>query len=171
MAKRKEPAIVWHEEGLIKIIPINSETVYFTDYSDEMYRLTSGVRWIVSRGYLQGYVNKKNIFLHHLVLPRQQGMYCDHINRNRTDNRLCNLRNVTPTENRFNCGLSKANTSGYLGVSWNIKNKSWMASLRVNGKSKNLGYYNNPQEAHEAFLNAAEQYYPGILYPEHLQIN
>jgi len=171
MAKRKEPAIVWHEDGLIKIFPINSEMVYFTDYTDEMYQLLSGVRWKVDRGYLCGYVNGRNVYLHHLVLPREKSKLTDHINRKRNDNRGCNLRNVTPTENRFNCGLSKANTSGYKGVSWNIKNKSWMASLRVNGRSKNLGYFQNPQEAHEVFLEAAEKYYPGILYQENISLN
>ena len=171
MAKRKEPAIVWCEDDLIKILPVNSETIYFTDYSDEMYQLTSGVRWLVSGGYLRGYINKETVSLHHLVLPKQKGLICDHVNRKKNDNRRCNLRNVTPTENQINRGLTNANTSGYLGVSWNIKNKSWMASIRIDKKSKNLGYYDNPQKAHEMFLSAVEDYYPGILFRENLKLN
>lgn len=88
----------------------------------------------------------------------------------KNDNRRCNLRNITRTENMINVGLSKANTSGYLGVSWNIKNEKWMASIRVNKKSKNLGYYDDPEEAHQAYKEAAEKYYPGIVYPEHIKV-
>ena len=170
MAERKEPAVVWYKDGLIKILPVNSETVYFTDYSDEMFKLINGVRWTVTnKGYLRGYINGKNISLHHLVLPKEEGIHSDHINRKKEDNRRCNLRNVTPTENFVNRGLTIRNTSGYLGVSWNIKSKKWMASIRVNKKSKNLGYYDDPEEAHEVFKRAAEKYYPGIVYPEDIQ--
>jgi len=170
MAKRKEPAIVWHEQGLILILPVNSDTIYFTDYTDKMYKTVKGIRWAVTRGYLQGYVNGKNTMLHHLVLPKEKGLQCDHINRKKYDNRRSNLRNITRTENMINVGLSKANTSGYLGVSWNIKNEKWMASIRINKKSKNLGYYDNPEDAHQAYKDAAEKYYPGIVYPEQIQI-
>jgi len=38
MAKRKEPSIIWVEDNLIKILPVNSETVYFTDFTNEMYQ-------------------------------------------------------------------------------------------------------------------------------------
>ena len=169
MAKRKEPSVVWIEEGLIKILPTNNETIYFTDYNDKLYNVVKNVRWIVTRGYLQGCINNKRIFLHHLILPREDGLQCDHINRQKNDNRLCNLRNITRTENMINVGLSKANTSGYLGVSWNIKNEKWMASIRVDKKSKNLGYYDDPEEAHQAYKEAAEKYYPGIVYPKNIQ--
>lgn len=170
MAKRKEPSIVWHEEGLIRILPVNSETIYFTDYTDELYKAITGIRWRVTKGYLQGRIDKKNVFLHYLILPRENGLQCDHVNRLKNDNRRCNLRNITRSENMFNKGMTKANTSGYVGVSWNSKNKKWMASLRVDKKSKCLGYFNDPKEAYEAYLNAAEIYYPGILL-EQLQFH
>ena len=170
MAKRKEPSIIWVEDNLIKILPVNSEIIYFTDYSDKMYQLIYGVRWAVTnKGYLRGYINGKNISLHHLVFPKEEGMHSDHINRKKEDNRICNLRNITPTENYINRGLTIRNTSGYLGVSWNIKSEKWMASIRINKKSKNLGYYDDPQEAHEVFKCAAEKYYPGILYLKEIQ--
>ena len=171
MAKRKEASIVWHEEGLIKILPVNSETIYFADYTDELYRTVTDIRWRVTKGYLQGNINKRNVFLHYLVLPQEDGLQCDHINRQKNDNRKCNLRNITRSENMFNKGMTKANTSGYVGVSWSNKNQKWIASLRVDKKSKYLGYYDDPREAHEAYLAAAEKYYPGILYPEHLQLH
>ena len=170
MAKRKEPSIVWVEDGLIKILPVNSETIYFTDYTGEIYRLVTGIRWSVwGGGYLQGFINGKNTLFHYLVIPKINGKQCDHINRKKNDNRKCNLRHVTRTENMLNIGLTKANTSGYVGVSWNIKNRKWMASIRIDKKSKNLGYYDDPKAAHQAYREAAERNYPGIVYLEQIQ--
>lgn len=168
---KKEPSIVWHENGLIKILPINSETIYFTDYSDELYRQVSGIRWRVTWGYLRGYVNGQNTQLHHLILSKEEGKVCDHINRKRNDNRSCNLRNITRSENKVNAGLTKSNTSGYLGVSWNKREKKWRSAIKVNKITKTLGYFDDPKEAHLTYLEAVEWYHPGILYPEQLCIH
>ena len=54
---------------------------------------------------------------------KEKRIYVDHINRNRYDNRRCNLRYVNPTENARNTSKSKANTSGIIGVWWSNKDK------------------------------------------------
>lgn len=163
MAKRKEPAIVWRDGDLIKILPVNSETIYFTDYSDEMFRLATGIRWRVMKGYLQGYVNKQVTMLHHLMLPKKDGYLCDHINRNKADNRKCNLRYVNRSESQVNRNMMSSNTSGYVGIKWIANRKRWMAAIRVNKKITYLGYFKEPEKAARAYLEAVEKYYPGIL--------
>lgn len=165
MARRKEPAIVWVEDGLIKVLPVNSKGVYFTDFTECLYNLVSGVRWhVVNNGYLRGYINKELIYLHHLILPPKDGFWIDHINRNKADNRWCNLRYVTPTENLINRGLTRANTSGYLGVYWDNEREKWSACIKLNKKTKRLGRFLTKEEAARAYLEAVEKYYPGILY-------
>ena len=65
----------------------------------------------------------------------------DHINQNRLDNRIENLREVSNQENNKNSTLRKTNKSGFNGISWCKDTKSWRASITVNGKNINLGRY------------------------------
>lgn len=77
----------------------------------------------------------------------------DHINGNKSDNRLQNLRDVGAEGNSQNIRKpNKRNKSGFMGVIW-YQNK-WRASMSVNGKSKWLGDYTTPEEAHQAYLVA-----------------
>ena len=80
----------------------------------------------------------------------------DHINRNPSDDRWCNLREVSHQCNIRNCGMRNDNTSGIKGVSWNKRDEKWQARVAVNGKSKSLGYHADFTEA-VAHRLAAEQ--------------
>lgn len=74
----------------------------------------------------------------------------DHINRDRSDNRLCNLRDVDRAANCANTGMRSDNKSGYRNVIWDKSRDKWLASKKVNGKTKHIGYFNSPEEANEA---------------------
>lgn len=84
--------------------------------------------------------------------PQQQ---LDHINGNRADNRICNLRSATANENSRNRKTHRNNTSGYKGVTWYARARKWQASICVNGKKKCIGYFKCPQAAHEAYCSAS----------------
>lgn len=58
----------------------------------------------------------------------------DHINGNRLDNRLCNLRAATRSENASNVGLSRANRSGHRGVSWSARKRKWLVQVGARGR-------------------------------------
>lgn len=72
----------------------------------------------------------------------------DHINHDTADNRICNLREATPTQNLRNLRLSPKNTSGIKGVSWSKRRRKWHSYIGV-GKRKrvNLGMFSDIQEA------------------------
>jgi len=75
----------------------------------------------------------------------------DHINGNKSDNRICNLRDVSQNGNAQNIKKPNArNKSGYLGVI-RFQNK-WRASITINSKTKWIGDYECPEEAHQAYL-------------------
>jgi HNH endonuclease/AP2 domain len=74
----------------------------------------------------------------------------DHINGDTTDNRACNLRLATHGNNMHNSKKHRDNTSGFKGVYWHKKAKSWMGYSRVNGKMFNLGLYPTPEAADKA---------------------
>ena len=70
----------------------------------------------------------------------------DHINKNREDNRIVNLRSTTPQKNQFN----KSNTKGYYYDKRRIKNP-YIVRIRLNGKTFNLGSVSNEQDAIELY--------------------
>jgi hypothetical protein len=82
--------------------------------------------------------------------------YLDHINNDSLDNRVDNLRPVTPSQNQWNHGLNKANTSGVKGLSWAKKPQKWFACIRYNGKNKNLGYFESKELGAE-FIELARE--------------
>lgn len=75
--------------------------------------------------------------LHHGYLPQE----VDHINGNRADNRIGNLRAANRSENQCNRGALASNTSGYPGVTWHKKSKAWAVRVMKNGKTRALGYF------------------------------
>lgn len=82
----------------------------------------------------------------------------DHINGKKHDNRISNLRDVSADGNSQNVRKPNSrNKSGFMGVIW-FQNK-WRASMSVNGKSKWLGDFNTPEEAHQTYLEAKRKYH------------
>jgi len=87
----------------------------------------------------------------HGSMPKEQ---LDHINRDRMDNRIDNLREVTAGQNRMNMGMKTTNTSGYTGVSWNKRTQRWEANIKANGKRIGLGHHKDILDAHNAYQAA-----------------
>lgn len=100
------------------------------------------------------------IFLHRVILERKLGRallkteYVDHANRNTLDNRRCNLRLATNSQNSHNSQKSVSKTSKYRGVSWSKKREKWLAQISYIGKKLALGGYETEEEAYEAYRKA-----------------
>ena len=77
-------------------------------------------------------------------------LYVDHINHDLKDNRKANLRICTNQQNQMNRSISKNNTSGYKGVSFDKTKNKWFAQVALNRIPKFLGYYDTKEEAHNA---------------------
>jgi len=91
-------------------------------------------------------------FLCHGVLPK----VIDHINGNRSDNRIANLRSADCAQNGWNRGKQKNNSSGYKGVRMGTHGR-WMATIWANRKPRHLGYFDTPEAASEAYKRAAQE--------------
>lgn len=102
-------------------------------------------------GYKRTKLFKKNILVHRLIWIMQYGYnpknQIDHINHVRDDNRLCNLREVTNTINQQNTCISTRNSSGALGVHFRKDKKRWVARITINKKRKQLGTFQNFEDA------------------------
>jgi hypothetical protein len=82
----------------------------------------------------------------------------DHIDGNKSNNRLSNLRLVNETGNAENVRRpNKRNKSGFMGVIF-YQNK-WRASITINHKTKWLGDYATPEKAHQIYLDAKRSYH------------
>lgn len=81
--------------------------------------------------------------------------FVDHKDGDRDNNRFHNLRKATNSQNQANRGLPSNNTSGFKGVSWQESRCKWYARIMINGRAKNLGRYDNIEDAVRAYKKAA----------------
>jgi len=99
---------------------------------------------------------KPKIRLHRLILGKKEGYIIDHINGNTLDNRKCNLRFATKSQN---CMNSKSN-----GISFNKIKRKWIAQIQVNYKIIYLGCFNNKNEALKIRQIAEKKYFGEFAY-------
>ena len=119
--------------------------------------------WTHSKGYTSIRVDGKEYLEHKLLYFWEHGAWpddqIDHIDGNPSNNDPSNLRQANNAENHQNLKMVKSNTSGYIGVIWDKKKRKWRADIKLNYKGKFLGYFDNPETAHHAYLHAKEQYH------------
>ena len=118
-------------------------------------------------GYEQVYLcsngGVKAKYVHHLVCevfigPRLDRMEIDHIDRNKTNNCVNNLRYVTRSMNHGNRSKTGESTSRYKGVYYSTEKEKYQATIKRDGKRKSIGYYRSEKEAALAYDEKAEEY-------------
>ena len=108
--------------------------------------------------YFQFELNKIKLLVHRAAFAISYGYwpeYVDHISGNRLDNRLCNLREATITQNNRNS--AKKGGSGFRGVS--KRKVSYEVFMRIDGKLTYLGRYKNPVHAAYVYDLASIQHH------------
>ena len=109
------------------------------------------------KGYLYGSINGAKIRAHQVVWAIMNGEWAslpiDHINAIRTDNRIENLRVATNSQNQFNRGKQRNNTSGYKGVF--LQKGRWMAKIGYMGRPIVIGYFASKEDAYKAYCEEA----------------
>jgi hypothetical protein len=85
----------------------------------------------------------------------------DHIDRNKRNNSILNLRVSTCSQNQINTiKISKPNKHGFRGVHFRPnRKKRYVAKITVNGKNSYLGCFDTAEEAHLAYVEAAEKHF------------
>lgn len=142
---------------------INLSKGVVTIVDDEDYEILNKYKWnLSSDGYaVRGVTDNgkhKVILIHRIINKTPKGLQTDHINADRLDNRKCNLRTVTVTQNNCNHPSHKG-TSKYKGVSWGARAKKWIVQITTNNKLIYLGSFSEEDKAAEEYNQAALKYH------------
>lgn len=116
---------------------------------------------IHNSGYVEIMIDCKAYRGHRLAWLYMHGQFpeqgIDHINGDKADNRMSNLRTATPSENSQNKTVYKQNKSGFIGVSQIRNSGKYAAQIYVSGTRKYLGVYETAELAFEAYKEAKRQ--------------
>lgn len=119
---------------------------------------TTGVR-LNSHGYKRIKIDGVLYLAHRLAWLYVHGAWpseqIDHINGDRADNRISNLRLANNRQNQQNQKLRINNASGFKGASWNARRRKWIAQISVEGRKTYLGAFETAHEAHAAYAAKA----------------
>ena len=112
-------------------------------------------------GYMRVRINFVSYYAHRIVFLMHHGYMpqnIDHINGNRSYNRIENLRECTPSQNQKN-RKPEASKSGIKGVIWNKDRNSWTVRVTINGKSKYIGSFKDIDLAELVAIEAREKHH------------
>jgi hypothetical protein len=116
---------------------------------------------VISRGYRGVGIDGQRYLEHRLVWFYVHGVWpadqIDHINGDRSDNRISNLREASQSQNNGNCRKRGNNVSGYTGVFWNTRHAKWQAQIAMNGRNNYIGLFSDIEEAVAARKAAAKR--------------
>jgi hypothetical protein len=159
---KDDDTITRNNDGFAIIKISNKECII----DDEKWHELSKIKWRIEKsGYIQTNINKIPILMHRYLLNPDKNSIVDHINNNRHDNRLCNLRIVSHAVNAHNKIKKNNCSSKYIGVSLNKKQK-WIAYINYNSRQIQLGTFDKEIDAAIAYNNKAIE-----LYKEYANLN
>lgn len=146
---------------------INTTKNYQAIIDDDMSEEISRHKWTYNgNGYAYRHLINDGkfikIYMHRQIIRAKKGQMVDHINGNRLDNRLENLRIATSKQNSGNSGSRKGSVSKFKGV---IRaRKKWSAQIAINRKSTYLGMFEREEDAALAYNFAALEYFGDFAY-------
>lgn len=115
------------------------------------------------KGYLRASIDGRRYRLHQLAWAYMTGEWSaadiDHKDGDKLNNKWGNLRQATHSQNHANRKLSRVNTSGLKGVSWDRRRRKWIAQIGVQGSNIYLGSFASMHDAHSTYVAAAERYF------------
>lgn len=165
----QEPSMIsW--EDLTRLLSYDKDTGLFTwKISVGGNKVNSIAGSSTDEGYRRVTIKGKEYRLHRLAWFYTHKEWpthvIDHINRDRSDNRICNLRLATVQQNKYNTGLVSSSTTRLRGVTFYKRTGKYQATIRIKGVKKHLGYFNTAEEASEVYEKHARDSF-GEFYTE-----
>lgn len=151
-----------HEE-LLRALSYDADTGVFTWRTRTNQIKVGDVAGSIDRGhkYRRIKINERLYLAHRLAWFYIHGNWpinqIDHINRDRSNNRIANLREATAGENMRNKPAYKNSKTGIKGVNWHKQHRKYIVSIQVNGKPRHVGLFHDINEAARARDVAAQE--------------
>ena len=157
-------------EYLRKTLSYDPETGVFTwkwreDKSNKLNGRQTGkvAGTLTFYGYIHIGINQRYYRGHRLAWLYVYGVWpidqLDHINGNRADNRIFNLREATDEENRYNRKIYTSNSTGVAGVYWDIRVQKYLARISKGRKRHRIGWFDTLEAAATARAAAEIKYF------------
>lgn len=149
-------------DRLRELLQYNPDTGHFTNRSGRQVGFL-----VPPKNYMRILVDGRQWLAHRLAWLYVHGRWpheqIDHINGVKTDNRLVNLREVSPEVNMQNVRGPKKNNkyAGLLGAHWDSRHGRWVSQLSIKGKNRYLGRFDTPEQAHAAYIAAKRRLHEG----------
>lgn len=143
------------------ILLLSDMTPVLVDESDHRWLLRHD--WHNNGRYAYTRIDGRSVYMHRLIMGGAESLDIDHRNGCGYDNRRLNLREGTHAQN-IAAQNRKPPKSGFRGVAWNPRAKSWHARITVNYKPVSLGYHKDLLQAARAYDEAARHYFGEFAY-------
>lgn len=138
--------------------------LYWIDSPNSLVPAGSKAGSLRNDGYVGIFIKGTYYFAHRIIWEMFNGeipvgLVIDHIDGNRSNNMVENLRICTFQQNHFNRGKQSNNKSGFKGVSWHKQKQKWVAQIKLDGRNKFLGFFTDPVKAYEKYCEIAIERY------------
>jgi len=138
----------------VKFIKLSNEKYAIVD--EDMFDELSSYKWSYSNGYVYRKITNKegkrtSLYMHRFIMNPRKNLVIDHIDRDKTDNRVCNLRQCTQKENLANAIGQRNTSSKYRGVTRIKSTGRFLSRIVHNRKNYHLGVYSNENDAAQAY--------------------
>ena len=155
-------SIVRSLAGLEKVLRYDANTglLYWTVFIYRIKKPGDLAGHQNSGGYIEIRFDRKTYPAHRIAWYLHTGndpgiLHVEHIDTNKANNKIKNLRLATAAQNSRNKGKKLGTTSQYKGVAFYARHGKWVSQISANGKTAHLGYFTDELEAHRAYCLAA----------------
>lgn len=150
-------AVYFGNEIIVILYDSNGHAIDIMITDKESYKKIEGLKICLAKnGYAVTRRNGKVEHIHRIILNVRPGMYVDHINGNKLDNRLSNLRECTNSQNNMN--------KPSLGIIFDKRRAKWVAYIVANKTRHYLGQYEKKEDAITSRRKAEKKYFGEYAY-------